>query len=203
MNEKKNKSRKIQNRILNVIIVLCLMAALGFAGKYFYDIHVQKSNAEQALVVADKVIDSKKDIRKEPIDIGTVIGRMSIDGLIPPTPILEGDDLALALNHGIGRITSTRMPGTGVGVVALSAHRETFFAPLRDAKIGDIVKVEMPYGTFNYKITDSFVVNPDQGEKVYSEEGLTKERLVLITCYPFNNFLPPNQRAIFFADLID
>jgi len=199
----KKKSNRVTKILLNILIVLCFGAAALFAGKYFYDIWLQNRNAEQALIVANEVIDSGQDIREEEVNIGQVIGRMSMPGLIEPTPIIEGDDLYLSLNHGIGRVPQTRMPGAGFGVVALSAHRETFFRPLVNAQVGNRIIVEMSYGTFEYEITETKIVNPDEGARVYSEAGLDGERLVLITCYPFNNFLPPNQRAIFFADRID
>jgi len=199
----KKKANSLTKALLNILIVLCFGSAIFFAGRYFYDIWLQNRNAEQALVVANEVIDSGEDLRDADLNIGQVIGRMYIEGLIEPTPIIEGDDFYLSLNHGIGRVSQTRMPGSGFGIVALSAHRETFFRPLMNVKMGDIVTVEMSYGTFRYKIVDSMIVNPDEGERVYSEAGLEGERLALITCYPFNNFLPPNQRAIFFADRID
>jgi sortase A len=90
------------------------------------------------------------------------------------------------------------------GAPAVSAHRETFFAPLRNVSPGDIVVITMPYGTFRYRIGDHVIVRPNQPERVYTTEGIPEdsERLVLITCYPFSTWQPPNRRIAFFAELI-
>ncbi|WP_423364142.1 class D sortase [Mycoplasma sp. P36-A1] len=200
----KNKKKSPINTLLNIIIILCLAGAAYFAGKYFYDIYQQKQNASVALVKANKTLKTKEDVRKKKkIDIGTVLGVFKVDGLIDETPIIEGDNLYEAMAHGIGHVQTTRLPGTGNGIIALSAHRETFFKPLKDMKIGDIITVKMPYGTYKYEVKKSMIVNPDQGALVYSEENVNTERLALITCYPFSAFSTPSQRIIFFADLIE
>lgn len=201
--KKEKRKNKVVKTLLNIILVLCLGGAVFFGGKYFYDIYTQENNAKAALVKADDAIKTKKDIRKKKINIGEVIGKFSVNGLIDSTPIIEGEDLYLAMNHGIGHVESTRLPGDGKGIIALSAHRETFFKPLKDMKNGDIVEIEMPYGTYKYKVVKHIIVKPNEGNKIYNENGLDTERLALITCYPFSAFAPPNERIVFFADLIE
>ncbi len=117
-------------------------------------------------------------------------------------PIIEGDDLSLAMSQGVGHIPGSTMPGTYTGQPAFSGHRETFFKALKNAKEGDIVTVSMPYGTYQYKISKKIIVKPDESAKVYTTEGINKERIVLITCYPFEAWTNPSKRIAFFADLI-
>jgi sortase A len=200
---KRKKSSAIIRRILIILIIICLAASGFFLYQYMNSNDTQFKNAAVRLVEADKIIKDKKDIRKEKIDIGKTIGKVKLDGLTDWMPIIEGDDLNKSMMYGVGHIQTTPMPGTYSGQPTLSAHRETFFKPLQNAKNGSIITVQMPYGTYQYKISKSIIVNPNEAAKVYSNQGMiNKERLILITCYPFNPFSNPSQRIIYYADII-
>lgn len=213
----RKKSNVIFRRILIIIIIICLAASGYFLYKYMNDNDTQFKNAEKSIVEVEKTINAKTDFRKmvgiyceenqkpkeNQVCIGTPIGKVKIEGLTDWMPIIEGDDLTKAMNYGVGHIQTTPMPGSYNGQPTLSAHRETFFRPLKDAKVGTMVTVQMPYGTYQYKISKSFIVKPNEGAKVYSTEGMiNKERLILITCYPFSPFSNPDERIIFYADIV-
>ena len=193
------KKRSLISWILLFLIIICMATSAFFIAKHFISLNEQNSNAEVALKDADDLIKKKGDLKN--VQVGTVIGKIKVEGLTDEMPIIEGDDMALSLNHGVGHVTSTPFPGKG-GQPAVSGHRETFFRPLKDAKKGDIVTVTMPYGTYTYEITHSIIVEPDKGNEVYNALTNEKERLILITCYPFNQLFPPNERIVFYAKLI-
>ncbi|MEG0364366.1 MAG: class D sortase [Erysipelotrichales bacterium] len=199
---KEKKKKGLITRLLEILIALCLLAAIGIAGKQFLDLKAQTDNNNIALKEYEAM---KKAPRKKKASIGNVIGKMKVDGLTDWIAIIEGEDPITALNHGAGHAEQSPYPGKSQnsGQPILSAHRETFFRPLKDAKNGDIVTVEMPYGTYKYKISNSQVVQPNEADKAFTTEGMKGERLILVTCYPFSFVAPPNERIIFYADLVD
>lgn len=197
---KKNKS--IVQKILLALIIISFAISGFLIFNYINSNNQQFKNADTALIKADNIIKEKKDIKKKRPPVGTVIGKMYVKGLTNSMPILEGEDLDLVMNHGVGHIESTPLPGEK-GNSALSAHRETFFRPLENMKNGDIVVVEMPYGTFKYKVVDKIIVKPDQGNKVYNYTFKKGEGITLITCYPFNPLSSPDKRIAFFAEIIN
>lgn len=203
MAKDKTRRRKVSQTILAILIIVCFATSGYFLYKYFDDQNQQWKNSDVALTKADTALKKKTDYRKKTPSVGTVIGKIKIEGLTEDMPIIEGEDLNLAMAHGVGHIEHTPLPGTYTGQPAFSAHRETFFNALKDAEVGDIVTVYMPYGTYRYKISKSIIVKPDEGGKIFTTEGVNKERIVLITCYPFTAWSSPSKRIAFFADLME
>ena len=73
------------------------------------------------------------------------------------------------------------MPGeTGNAVIA--GHRDTFFRPLRNVRLGDEIFVDTPQGRVEYRVTSLRVVHPRDLSVL---EPTDDEVLTLITCYPF------------------
>jgi sortase A len=111
---------------------------------------------------------------------GTPIGMLRIPRLGLEANVREGvDEDTLAVAAG-------RIPGTSrtprEGNLAVAAHRDTHFRPLRNVRLGDEVRLETPDGTFAYQVTDLVIVDP---EDVWVLNSAAKPSLTLITCYPF------------------
>ena len=193
--------RKILQNVLGILIIICFLASGFFLWRHFDNINSQYDNAKVAINNAERVIKNGTDFRTDKPKVGDAIGTIRIEGLTDEMPLIEGDDLNDAMAHGVGHIPQTPLPGTFSGEPAVSAHRETFFKPLKDAKEGDIVVITMPYGTYRYEIYKSFVFDPDEWPT--TDETINKERLLLITCYPFNAWQSPDKRIAFFANLIE
>lgn len=198
----KSKNNKIISRILLIIIVVCLAIAAFFLFKHFNDINTQYKNAELALKEANDKLKEDIDFRKNKPVEGQIIGKMKIEGLTQEMPIIEGDSLTKSMAYGVGHIPGTPLPGDK-GQPVFSAHRETFFKPLENAKPGDEVIVTMPYGKYKYTLTHDIITGTSEEDaaKVYSTEGIKNERIALITCYPFAQWMPPNQRITFYGDI--
>jgi sortase A len=95
-------------------------------------------------------------------------------------PILEGTDDRI-LDRGIGHIADTVAPGRP-GNCGLAAHRDGFFRPLKDVRVGDLIEIETTSGLTHYRIDRAWIVAPDD----VSVLGPTPvESLTLVTCYPF------------------
>jgi sortase A len=82
--------------------------------------------------------------------------------------------------------------------VAVAGHRTTFAAPFRRIdrlREGDGIEVEMPYGTFHYRVTSHRVVDDGDWSIV---RGVGYEQLVLSACHPLYS---AEQRWVVFARL--
>jgi len=109
-----------------------------------------------------------------------LIGRIKIARLGISVVVVEGTGKR-TLRRAAGHIEGTALPGQP-GNVAISAHRDTFFRPLRNVKLNDIVALTTPNGEYRYRVISTKVVKPSD-VSVLNSDG--NEILTLITCYPF------------------
>lgn len=110
------------------------------------------------------------------------VGEISIPSIDVKWMIVEGSDDA-ALAKGPGHIIETRLPGAG-GNYAVAGDRVLYGAPFLDldeVRVGDRITVRMPYATFVYRVTDSFIVTPDDVSVLQSAGD---EVITLLTCDP-------------------
>lgn len=115
-----------------------------------------------------------------PPGVGSTIGRIEIPRLGISVMVLEGDD-QLTLRHGAGHVPGTALPGEH-GNVAIAAHRNTFFRPLRNIRKNDLIRLSSVQSLSLYRVESTEVVEPSHTEVLDSTEVPT---LTLITCYPF------------------
>jgi sortase A len=88
---------------------------------------------------------------------------------------------------GPGHIDGTAMPGER-GNCAISAHRDTQFAVLRDVAAGDPIVVQSRDGrTLRYRVREMRIVDRRDASVLVPSAGPT---LTLITCYPFDAVVP-------------
>ena len=107
-------------------------------------------------------------------------GVLRIPRLRLEVPIFEGTD-ELVLNRGVGRIEGTATPGSP-GNLGIAGHRDGFFRVLKDIEPGDVISVEHLGGETEYRVTETFIVDPDE-TWVLQDGG--DAMLTLVTCYPF------------------
>ena len=112
--------------------------------------------------------------------------------------IFSGTDKK-TLNRGAGVVDGTSLPGTA-GNIVISAHRDSFFRPLKDIRIGDVIELELRDGMQRFKVGETFITDPLDVSVLEPTETPT---LTLITCYPFYfvGFAP--ERFIVRATLLD
>ena len=127
---------------------------------------------------------------------GTVIGTVKVPALHLDVPIVEGLTTSDLL-RGIGHVPGSATAG-GLGNMALAAHRDTFFRPMRDVKSGMEVLIESAEGTYRYEIDTTEIVSPEQVQVL--DIGSVPQ-VTLITCYPFNYIGAAPKRFIVHAHL--
>jgi sortase A len=114
---------------------------------------------------------------------GQAVARLRIPRIGLDDVVVAGTSAA-DLREGPGLYEESPLPGAG-GTTAIAGHRTTYGAPFRhiDAlRRGDPIRLELPYGTFTYRVTGSRVVAPADVAVARSRRGAT--RLVLTACTP-------------------
>jgi sortase A len=104
------------------------------------------------------------------------IGRLQASAIV----LQGGSGEALAFGPALLNETS-RIGERGTAVIA--AHRDTHFAFLKDAAIGDVISITRDDGVrFTYRVTGTSIVDWNRSGIDAHADGFN---LVLATCYPF------------------
>lgn len=113
---------------------------------------------------------------------GDAIARLRVPRLGLDAVVVNGTDSG-DLRKGPGRHLETYMPGEGE-LVYVAGHRTTFGAPFSEIdrlRRGDRILVDMPYASFEYRVTGHRIV--DQYELSVLRTG-GREVLALQACHP-------------------
>jgi sortase A len=113
---------------------------------------------------------------------GEAVARLRVPRLGLNMVVVNGTDHD-SLTKGPGRYLGSFMPGEGQ-LVYIAGHRTTYSAPfsrIEDLRRGDPVALELPYGTFEYRITRHVVVEAT-ALRVLRSHG--REVLALQACHP-------------------
>lgn len=125
------------------------------------------------------------------------VGYLAVPRLGLSVPILEGDD-ERTLRIAAGHLPDTPFPWEE-GNTAIAGHRDMFFRPLKDVRIGDEVHLQTRYGDFRYRVLRVAVVGPDDLWVLRPWDGV---HLTLLSCYPFNYIGSAPERFIVHAERI-
>jgi sortase A len=113
---------------------------------------------------------------------GEGIGRIRVPRLGLNMVLVEGTDDE-SLKKGPGRDRRTYMPGEGQ-LVYIAGHRTTYLAPfahIERLRPGDVVTLEVPYGTFTYRVFTHRIV---QGDDLSVLRSHGHEVVELQACHP-------------------
>lgn len=135
-------------------------------------------------------------IRREPLP-GDAVGKIVIPSIDVAEYIVEGTDTE-NLRKGPGHYPETPLPGDR-GTVAIAGHRTTYGAPFRkldELEPGKRIELEMPYGTFLYRVQRTQVVDNDA---LWITDRKSYDRLVLSACHPLYSAA---QRIVTFARFV-
>ena len=122
---------------------------------------------------------------------GGLMGRIEIPRIGISAIVMEGT-AAKTLRRAVGHISGTGMPGQP-GNVGVSGHRDTFFRPLRNIRVDDVITLVTPAGEYRYRVDSIKIVRPQDMSVLASNSD---EILTLVTCYPFYYVGPAPSRFI-------
>jgi sortase A len=166
--------------------------ALGYAGFVFADSHVYQSLEMKKFKHAG--------LLQEPhiLAEGDVIGEIQVPRLRLNAMVVQGDSPA-SLKRAVGHLIRSALPGEW-GNVALAGHRDTFFRPLRDIRLGDEIRFKTRERSFEYRVESIEVVAPTDIRVLKSSTG---HDLTLLTCFPIYYIGPAPKRLVVRAREVD
>jgi sortase A len=189
----------IERALLFTGIALAVWSALVVAeARFFQTLPVPPTpRAIAQLPGEDPSADAAPHARtRSAIQTGDWVARIEAPSVDLSATVLEGSDDA-TLGRAAGHIEDTAWPGQA-GNVGIAAHRDTIFRPVRNLKVGDSLLITTTDRVFDYRITSTLIVNP---EDVYVLDPTEQPTLTLVTCYPFNFIGHAPQRFIVKAAL--
>jgi sortase A len=113
---------------------------------------------------------------------GEAIGRIVIGRIGLNMVLVDGTDEE-SLKTGPGRDLRSFMPGQD-RLVYIAGHRTTYLAPfshIDSIRVGDAIRLEMPYASFVYRMTADRIVRADDLTVLNSPDH---ELLILQACHP-------------------
>jgi sortase A len=172
-------------------LLACAVALLGYSAFVLIDTRVFQERESRTLqrLLEDQHATSGDSRQAKPLSppkippasaMSGLIGRIEIARLGLSVMIIEGDD-GRTLRRAAGHVPGTALPGQ-LGNVGVTAHRDTFFRPLRNIQMDDVITLTTVQGVYHYRVVSTKVVSPQDVEVLDSTGG---EVLTLVTCHPF------------------
>lgn len=188
-------------RILQSMLLVAAFSLLVWCGFVVIDAHVFQADARRQLdrLMAEshapgaamaQTTATSLPARSTLLTRG-LIGRLGIERLGVSVIVIEGSSPSI-LRRAAGHIEGTALPGQP-GNVGISAHRDTFFRPLRNIRENDVITLTTPTGEYRYRVVSTQVVNPRDIAVLSPGRG---QVLTLVTCYPFYFVGPAPKRFI-------
>ncbi|SDC37663.1 sortase A [Pelagirhabdus alkalitolerans] len=181
---------------------LFIIVGIVFLAIFGYQYYQIQAAGQQSLEQAEQALSTERfsdgdalDVDEFEASIGDSIGLLSIDTIDATLPIVAGTNPD-ELDKGVGHHSSTAYPGQNDQIL-LSGHRDTVFTRLGEVEVGDIISVELPYGTFEYEMVDSKIVDADDTTVIGSTAP--DEELIISTCYPFGYLGNAPDRYVLYA----
>jgi len=131
---------------------------------------------DQSLWAAGRV----RDYEKAKLAPGTPVAVLTVSSLKLEVPVFGQDD-EISLNRGAGLVAGMGTPDQG-GNVGIAGHRDGFFRPLKDIKIGDLIEVRTRVKVHRYRVTSIDIVDASDKRLLVDTE---LPSITLVTCYPF------------------
>jgi sortase A len=144
-----------------------------------------------ALPPVHKTVDLKAEQRaisaaaanyRRSLKVGGPVGRIKVPRLGLSMVVVTGTNES-SLEKGPGWYTGTKLPGEGQ-LIYIAGHRTTYLAPFANIdqlKFGDPITLQMPYGTFLYRVTGHVIVPATDTARLKSRGY---EQIALQACHP-------------------
>lgn len=113
---------------------------------------------------------------------GDAVGRIKIGRIGLNMVLVQGTEKE-TLKKGPGHYAQSALPGEGK-LIYVAGHRTTYLAPfayINNIRRGDFVSVDVPYGTFTYRVSRTYIV-PATAVEILQNRG--KEIIRLQACHP-------------------
>lgn len=206
--------RKVFTYVKMVLLFMVLGAiVLYFAGTPLASLIIAKGNmlivngapghpGENTPQISKLVLNKNSTADQSEIQVPeseTEYGTITCERIALSAPVYYGDSDDTLLK-GIGQYPNGVLPGDGKPLL-MSGHDATFFAPLEQIKIGDIITISTDYGIYTYSVTTKIIT--EATDNTAYDLTQDKEQLILYTCYPFGELVGNrNKRFFVYCDRI-
>jgi sortase A len=115
--------------------------------------------AHRDLAAVEREVASEARAYGRGLHTGDPVGRLKIGRIGLSMMIVQGTDHD-TLKKGPGHYTASALPGSG-HLIYVAGHRTTYLAPfayINNIRTGDFVSIQVPYGTFTYRVLRHYVV---------------------------------------------
>lgn len=131
---------------------------------------------------------------------GDCFGQLIYEDCAINCKLFFGDDQN-ALKNGAGMYNGSFIPGYG-GTTLVAGHNHTFFNGLQSAEKGQEITIKTSYGNYKFKVT-GVEVKKFNDNTAYNLSVRDKCRLILYTCYPFDELGLTSKRFFVYADMVE
>ena len=167
--------------IFKITLVSLLLSGLWFIGQGTY-IHAKAVLAQLLLETAwSQTLDGQKEVKPWPWADTWPIARLKAPDLEISRIVLAGAN-GSSLAFGPGHLFGSASPGEN-GNIIISGHRDTHFSFLENLKTGDPIELQSYNKTTSYRINETVIIDKEKINFIPTDTG---NKLILITCYPFN-----------------
>lgn len=129
------------------------------------------------------------------------IGTLSVaneDGTYLTCDLYFGDN-DKALKKGAGIYSGSIAPGYG-STVLIAGHNHTYFKPMKQAAVGDIVTITTYYGVYTYRLREISILPAH--DKNNFDLLAEHENLVMYTCHPFGSIGMTPTRYFYYGEYL-
>ena len=140
----------------------------------------------------------KKKLTTQP-SWGASFGTLKIPSISIEIPVYHGDSPE-QLVDGAGHYAGSYFPGEGSSIVLAAHNSHGLFYNLPQIQIGDIATIETIYGTFQYEVYKTDIVDYRDNSKFPIQTD--EEILMLYTCYPVDNVWYVDDRFVAYLKLV-
>ena len=177
-------------RAVYYALLMVGLAALGYAGYQVLDAFIFQTVEQirfEAMTNSPPDALSPRGVAPAPvlavrraIPTGNVIGEIEMPRVGLKAIVMQGDSEKV-LNRAVGHLPDSALPGEE-GNVALAAHRDGLFRPLRSVLPGDAITLRTGERELRYEVLWTAIVPPAAVSVLQPTKG---HSLTLVTCFPF------------------
>ncbi len=204
----KQKTKKICKATVKSLIVAFVYAALFLViikccfSKQISDVSslvnlISMETSEKILEDVKLNLESK-NLESYP-DYGTKYATLIIPSLNVDLPVYFGDALSI-LKKGVGHSSGSYFPGEGGSILYMGHNTSSQLSSLKNIKKDAIITVKTSYGTFNYKVYETKVINYKNLDAVPIQRD--EEILMVYTCYQSLTIGHTQKRFMTYAKLV-
>ncbi len=143
---------------------------------------LSKDAAALQLAVERRLVALDAKRYRASLKAGSPLGRIKVPRLGLNSVLVTGTDHD-SLTKGPGWYTGTYLPGAGQ-LMYIAGHRTTYLAPFAHIdrlRPGDLVTIQVPYGTFVYRVQSHKIVPSDDLSQLQTHN---REVVALQACHP-------------------